>query len=260
MKKLRNKKLDMHEISISADKVLALTDNERWAYYLMGYITNELNIIVKLLAQTLNKQPDDRAFTHTADMIQSSMLFRLAAGKCHEAMLQLRSKQFRNVFTNVIAKHCPTANAEWRNLNSKFNSAAWLGKIRNGVIFHYPSPSEWCEITKPDEHWKDDKFYFSKALWSNFSEGSEIIALFWTCVTIANGNQPATKDEATKLYDHLVTTTIDILNLMINFLNMSLTVFIDDHMFSGNTPVKNLGTVNCVKASSVKIPFWLYME
>ena len=226
----------------------------------MGYIINELNIIVKLLSHTLHKQQDERPFTHTVEMIQVSMLFRLAAGKCHEAMLQLRSREFRDVFVNVIAKHAPTANAQWVELNKKYKSAKWLGRLRNGVIFHYPSPAEWIPITKPDKHWEDDQFYFSEALWSNFSGGSEIIAQFWALITIANGKPPTTKEEATTLYNHLVTTTIDLVNLLIDFLNNSLSAFIDGHIYSGKTPIQKLGTVNATKASSVKIPLWLYME
>lgn len=245
-------------VSIPVEKIEALTDTQRWAYYLLGFIANEMGSILRLLGHSLDAHGDQRRFRHMPELIQSSMLFRLAAGKAFEAMLQLRTGEFRSVFKEIIEQHLEDANARWSEVNTAFNNATWLGALRNGGIFHYPKLSDWKDITKPNENWENDQFYFSEGPYSIFFDASEVIGQNWTLSTISKNAPPATKEEAQKRYEQLIDTTINLATLLQKFVVDSATVIIADHFFQGNPPTQELGTVKGPAIDSIKIPVWTY--
>lgn len=261
MKKIRShKKIIITGVEIPIEKIAALNDEERWAYYLLGFIANEMNSILKLLVLSLNSNGSEQRFRHMPELINSSILFRMAAGKSFEAMLQLRTREFRTVFSHVISKHLPNANNRWKEVNQAFNSATWLGRMRNGVIFHYPTLAEWKEITTPDDSWEPDEFYFSDGAADVYFDASEIVGQNWVLMVVGGGSPPKTKMEAQVRYEKLIKDTVDLVGLLKAFAMDSLAVFIADHLFGGTPSVKTMGTVRGTNIEAASIPTWVFRE
>lgn len=261
MKKPKHKQMTVSRVKIPTHLIAALSDNERWAYYLMGYIANELNYILKLLVISLKSNESKERFRHMPEIIQSSMLFRLAMGKSHEAMLQLRTGEFRKVFNSVISKHRPSANARWKEVNAAFNSSArWLGKLRNGTIFHYPTLDEWSKIITPDSTWEDDEFYFSKDAWDVYFDASEIVGQSWMLTMIGNGIPPTSKEDAQKKFEDMINTCVRLVGLLRTFVMDCLEVFIADYLLGSNPSVEQLGHVRGTNIDSVTVPTWVFRD
>lgn len=252
------KSIFVYGVSIPANEISKLNDEERWAYYLLGYIANELNCLLKLLSHSLNLNSEMERHCHMPELIQSSILFRLAAGKSYEAMLQLRTKEFRKVYLEVISKHLDRADDRWNEVNKAFNQAKWLSKLRNKVIFHYPSVSDWAAITKPNNDWEDDQMFYSEGARDIFFDASEVIGQNWALMEIGNGKTVDSKEDAQQRYEKLISTTISLSNLLRSFVMDSLAVFIADHLCKGNPESKSLGSVTAVDVNSINIPTWIY--
>ena len=54
------KPVAVQRITVSSDRVLALSSEERYAYYMLGHFFNELMLLQKLLAFALPKHDDNR--------------------------------------------------------------------------------------------------------------------------------------------------------------------------------------------------------
>lgn len=57
---MTNRTVEMYEIRIPLDAVKKLSDEDRFSYYLLGYIFNELMSLQKLIAFALPKHDDTR--------------------------------------------------------------------------------------------------------------------------------------------------------------------------------------------------------
>jgi hypothetical protein len=89
MPRLKNNyhSIEVSTLTIDATSVLKLTDEERYVYYMVGHIFNELMCLQKLLVFTMPTHDDDRPLRVQPEMAQALFIFRIAAGKIWEAKL-----------------------------------------------------------------------------------------------------------------------------------------------------------------------------
>lgn len=89
--------IEVLTLTIDASSVLKLTDEERYVYYMLGHIFNELMCLQKLLFFTMPTHDDGRPLRMQPEIAQAFFMFRIAAGKIWEAKLAFDEKRMSTV-------------------------------------------------------------------------------------------------------------------------------------------------------------------
>lgn len=83
---MTSRSIDIYEIRIPLDAVKKLSDEDRFSYYLLGHIFNELMSLQKIVGFALPKHDDVRPARVRPEHAQAMFLFRIASGKIWEAI------------------------------------------------------------------------------------------------------------------------------------------------------------------------------
>ena len=149
---MTNRSIEMFQLTIPIQKkVKHLSDEDRYTYYMLGHIFNELMSLQKLVGFALPKHNDMRPSRLKPELSQALFLFRLACSKIWEATITLRKKEVSNTLRTLILPKMQDGAERWKTLNRAINEAKWLSELRNRLGFHFPTFEEWKPFTTPND-------------------------------------------------------------------------------------------------------------
>ena len=246
------KPVAVQRIAVSADRVLALSPEERYAYYMLGHFFNELMLLQKLLAFALPKHDDNRPLRQQPEMGQVLFLFRIAAGKMWEAKLALvrvdLSRVLKLSFLPLISNGVDRLKL-WRR---RVAEAAWLKNLRNGHSFHYPDFKEWQPLLESSGDWRDDEIFMSEQSGNVFHAGADSMAQHWMFGQLNPGNP---REAVVPMIDEL----IELLGQVNSLVEDLLGAFVTERLLDEGVVPEQIGSVASPAFQAVRIPFWTHM-
>ena len=78
---MKNRSVEMYALIVPLDAIKKLSEEQRFAYYLLGHMFNEVMCLQKLVGFALPKHDDVRPARQRPELGQAMFLFRLACGK-----------------------------------------------------------------------------------------------------------------------------------------------------------------------------------
>jgi hypothetical protein len=243
----------MYTLTVPLDTIKKLSDEQRFAYYLLGHIFNELMCLQKLVCFSLPKHDDCRPARLRPELGQALFLFRLASGKIWEASKAIReTKALAKTLREDVLPQMPDGEIRLKQLNIAINSAPWLSSLRNGMGFHFPTFERWSTHVVPDESWIDDIVFLSDKSGNTYYDAADTVAQAWMF-------EQHTAGDPKSAIDPLIDQMIDLLRTMNTFLEDALGVFICQVILKGAGTRQPAGKVLAPEFSTVSIPFWTAM-
>ena len=243
----------MYSIKVPIEAIKRLTDEQRFAYYLLGHTFNELMCLQKLVAFALPKHDDNRPARLRPELGQSLFLFRLACSKIWEASKSTRdNKQLAHVIREDIIPRMDNGLHRQKELNAAINTAKWLSPLRNGMGFHFPTFARWHTHIVPDESWIDDFVFLGEKSGNTYYDAADTVAQAWMF------EQYGLVDVKTAV-EPMIDEMIDLLRLMNSYLEDALGVFISEVIMDRPVARELVGKVLAPEIGQVSIPFWTAM-
>lgn len=247
---MTSRSVKIFELRIPLEQVAALSAHQRYAYYLLGHIFNEMIVLQKIIGFALPKHDDIRPSRRNAEIAQVFFLFRMAASKIYEAKAALNSKEVQDTLNELVFSHSPHLRDSLRRLNKAVSGATWLSRMRNGMGFHYPKFSDWEAYTTPNDTWIDDVVYFAGHSGNTFFDASASVAMHWMFDKYRDY-------EATESVDLLVSEIIDLIKQINDFTN-TMAAEITARIVAEPKP-QSKGTVISPEHNKVTLPYWTHL-
>lgn len=216
---MSSRSVRMYEVRIPLAVIARLTEEQRFTYYLLGHMFNELMCLQKLISYAFPKHSDTRPSRWYAEVAQAIFLFRLAAAKIWEAKLALDTKEVSATLRANILPQLENGTERWKALNAAINCAKWLEPWRNGIGFHFPRFDRWRASTTPTEKWVDDHLYMGTQSGNTFFHASESVAQAWM---FGEADTPEAEKDARERVDQL----LRLMSMMTSFLEDAVSHFI----------------------------------
>jgi len=136
---------EVQRLELPADRLRALTPQQRYVFALTGHIFNELMILQKWI-HVSRRAPGNAGPEEDAAVGMSIFLMRVLAAKVYEALhpdaltkesvsAVLHADYFGNV-DGLVAK--------WEATLDRYKKLTWMGRVRNQGAFHYMSEAQWA--------------------------------------------------------------------------------------------------------------------
>ncbi|MFZ6769809.1 hypothetical protein ACO0LM_22375 [Undibacterium sp. Di26W] len=250
---MTNQSVKMFEINIPLDAIRRLSEEDRYTYYLLGHMFNELISLQKIIGFSLPKHEDMRTARLLPEISQALFFFRMASSKIWEANLKLRSKAVAVTLRNAILPNMTNGPVRLKELNKAINSAKWLADLRNVIGFHFPTFSEWKPFVTPQDDWADDSIYFGEQTGNTFYASADAIAQHWMF-------QQCGATDIKEAIPLLIPEMIDLLRIMNSFIEDALGVFISTSLLTSNPVRKSVGETMAPQHDLISIPFWTSMR
>jgi hypothetical protein len=237
---------------VSAHKVLTLSLEERFGYYMLGHFFNELMFLQKLLGFALPKHDDDRPLRQQPEMGQALFLFRTAAGKVWEAKLSLAKVNFARVLNLSFLPLLPGASDRLKTWQRRVAAATWMSRLRDRHSFHYPTYEQWRPLLETSGVWQDDDIFMGAQSGNTFYASSDAMVQHWMFGQL---NQSSPRDAVEPMIDELISLLADFNSLVEDLLG----AFISERLLQEAQATKSLGSVAGPEFHSVTLPFWTHM-
>jgi hypothetical protein len=250
---MTNRAVDIYEIRIPLDAVKKLSVEDRFSYYLLGHIFNELMSLQKIVGFALPKHDDSRPARVRPEHAQAMLFFRIASGKIWEASQTIRSnKQLASTLKNLVLPKMLDGPTRLKTMNAAINAAPWLSPLRNGMGFHFPTFKDWESHVIPDATWEDDYLFIGSQSGNTFYDAADMVAQSWMFSQYG-------LDNIREAVDPLIRQMIDLLGKMNTFIEDVLGVFISEIILDGKAQKEHVGKVLSPQHDRVFLPFWTSM-
>jgi hypothetical protein len=249
----KSQSVEMFILTVPLSAIKKLYDEQRFAYYLLGHIFNELMCLQKLVSFSLPKHDDNRPARLRPELGQAMFLFRLASAKIWEASESIgKSKELAKALRKDVLPKMPDGLARLKALNKAVNDAPWLSPLRNGMGSHFPTFERWRKHVVPDESWGDDVIFLGDKSGNTYYDAADTIAQAWMF------EQYGAVDLTTAV-NPLIGQMIDLLSMINSFLEDALGTFIAEVILDGSVTQQAVGKVLAPEFKSVDVPFWTAM-
>ncbi|CAM8661897.1 hypothetical protein MCEMSHM24_00740 [Comamonadaceae bacterium] len=250
---VKNRSVEMYALTVPLEAVKKLSNEQRFAYYMLGHMFNELMCLQKLVSFSLPKHDDRRPARLRPELGQAMFLFRLASGKIWEAGKAIRErKQLAVTLHQDVLPRMPNGKQRLKDLNAAINAAQWLSPLRNGIGFHFPTFEHWSRHIIPDESWVDDTVFLSSQSGNTYYDAADTLAQAFMFQQYGVTNLK-------EAIDPLIGQMIDLLGTTNSFLEDALGIFISEVILDGSVTREPAGTVLAPIFENVSTPFWTAM-
>ena len=251
---MTQRSVEMYEIRVPLEAVKNMSDEDRFSYYLLGHLFNELMCLQKLIAFALPKHDDTRPARLRPEHAQAMFLFRLASAKIWEVTKAIRDdKQLAGTLLGHIVPKMPGGATRLTTLNAAIDAAPWLSPMRNRLGFHAPTFKQWQPFLIPDETWVDDSVFLGDKSGNTFYDAADTIA---QAFMFSQYGLPDPRDAV----DPLINQMIELLALVNTFLEDALGTFVSEMLLEHKVERRSVGKVSSPDFERVKIPFWTAMN
>lgn len=251
---MTSRSVDIYEIRVPLAAVKRLSDEDRFSYYLLGHIFNELMSLQKLVGFALPKHDDMRPARVRPERAQAMLLFRLASGKIWEASQAIRrNEQLAATLRNLVLPRMLNGAARLKTMNAAINAAPWLSPLRNGMGFHFPTFKAWESHVLPDASWEDDYLFVGDRSGNTFYDAADTVAQSWMFSQYG-------LDNIQEAVNPLIGQMIDLLAEMNTFIEDVIGIFISEIILEGKGVKRHVGKVLSPRHDRVFLPFWTDMS
>jgi hypothetical protein len=158
--------IEVYRIPIPKERLRALPKDERVLLLLLGYVSNQVLMLQKLLIYATTLDPKDEVEQH-ATGVQTQMLVRIAVSAAFEAWRLIETRFLSNPLAKDYMGRLDRDGLQaLEELKRHFGKSALLLAIRNNFGFHYPetADAEAAFLAAADDPGFDDmwKVYFSQ--------------------------------------------------------------------------------------------------
>jgi hypothetical protein len=134
--------IQVYRIPVPKERLRAMPKNERVLLLLLGYVSNQLSMLQKLLTFATNITPAEELEQH-ASGAQTQMLVRLTVGALNEAWELVRTRFIETTMAKDYLSRLDEAGREaFTSLKRQFGGSNLLSQIRKNYAFHYPSSDD----------------------------------------------------------------------------------------------------------------------
>lgn len=249
---MTNRRIEIRKVVVPVESVRGLSEEQRFAYYLLGHIFNEIMTLQKVVGFAIPKNDDRRALRRNAEISQMFFMFRLSSSKIYEAQQVLNGKEMKLSLEELVFPAAPECRTMLKELNQAIGQATWLTRMRNGLGFHFPNFQKWKDYITPDESWVDDVIYLGRESGNTFYDGSASVAAHWM---FDKYRDLAIKDAFVPLVDEMIM----LLKMINNFVEQALGVMIDG-MLPEEAEAEYAGRILGPEHDRVSLPFWTYLS
>jgi hypothetical protein len=242
--------VSIKRVTVAVERVAALSAEERYAYYLLGHLFNELMFLQKLLHFAIPKHADARPVRQLPEYGQLFFVARLAVGKMWEAKLALERSEMSKVLRTSFLPLVPEQADRLQLWCRRVSKSRWVERLRNAHSFHYPKFAQWSSLLQPDPSWEDDHIFTGSQSGNVYYAGSDSIAQNWMFGQLS-------ETDPRNAVDPMVSELIALLGGANDAVEEVLGAFIVERLSPNQAA--DLGTVDTVLFEHVELPFWTNM-
>ena len=264
--KPRKGSVDVQKLVIPLEDIKSISDRDRYSYYLLGHMFNELMCLQELIFYALPRHGDTRDYRRRPELAQAMFLFRVALSKISEVRKELKENNvLKSTFETQIFPHWVEGRQRLQRVDAALAAANWLSKLRTKVGFHFPTFKQWEPYVKPTETWEPDIIFLSRESGNVFYDASNDVVAHWMFSMYGvdeatDAIAPMMVDEVKKAIDPMIAQMIDLVTLMDSYLEDSIGVMIDKSIFRNHDMPVPCGPVVAPQFADVQIPFWTQMS
>jgi hypothetical protein len=134
--------IEVYRIPIPKDRLRALPKDARVLLLLLGYVSNQVLMLQKLLIYATRLDPKDEVEQH-ATGVQTQMLVRIAVSLAFEAWRLIETRFLSNPLAKDYMGRLDRDGLQaLEELKRHFGKSALLSAIRNNFGFHYPETAD----------------------------------------------------------------------------------------------------------------------
>lgn len=134
--------IDILRMSFGLREFQKLTPEERALFLLLGNLSNQVNVLWKIVIIALNRDPADPV-DERVSAAQTQILVRLTIGVLWEGWRLVESRLLGSKLgAEFVPKLDAPAKAALDSLKKRFGASGMLAAVRNSFAFHAPSTSE----------------------------------------------------------------------------------------------------------------------
>jgi len=253
-KKQAKGSVDVEKLVIPLQDIKNVSDQDRYSYYLLGHMFNELMCLQKLILYALPRHGDTRAYRRRPESAQAMFLFRIALSKISEVWKELKENSvLKSTFDTKIHPHWGEGNKRREALDAALGGASWLTKLRNKIGFHFPNFNQWEPYVKPNDVWEPDVIFLSRESGNVFYDAANVVAEHWMFSIYG-------AEKVEDAVDPMIVQMIDLIKLMSSYLEDALAVLIDKSILRDHDIRVACGPVVAPRFVDVQIPFWTQMS
>ena len=173
--------LDILRLPITKEALMKMTPEERSMFLLLGYASNQVNALWKLVIIATNDTPDDPVVQRVSGA-QTQIFVRLTIGVMREAWGLVE----RFLGSKLGQEYTPLLDAPAREaldrLKKRFGNSNILAVIRNNFAFHHPTMEQMetafqQAATNRNSEDADWSIYFNRALLNTFFFVSDYVVV-----------------------------------------------------------------------------------
>jgi hypothetical protein len=136
---------NLTRLILDPEKIARLSVEQRFTFFLMGHMFNEIMSLQKLVYRTMAQEDEPITAKIEGSVATSTMLIRLLAGKLMEAGDRLNSAPVGPTLVADYFDLVPNCRDKLRVINRRLSQSPWFRALRNGHTFHYPGLPEWSD-------------------------------------------------------------------------------------------------------------------
>lgn len=264
-KKPKTGSVKVRRLKVPLEDLRSMTDEDRFSYYLLGHMFNELMCLQKMIHFAMPRHGDRRSVRFHPEMAQAQFMFRIALGKVSEVRDELEgNKHLQATWDRLIKPKWPEEQHLRAALFEALDAAHWLKKLRNKLGFHFPRFNQWAPFIRPTDEWKDDEIFLSERSGNIFYDAANDVALHWMLSLPSSDPEaegpinPIGTEGLLETVDPMIEKMIELITLMNNYIEGALNALVrsvlnEDVSISPGEPVV------APHFADVKIPFWTHM-
>jgi hypothetical protein len=134
--------IDVLRMGFSKEHLLKMTQEERAAFLLFGYTSNQANVLWKVIIASLNRDPTDPVDARVS-AAQTQVLVRLMIGVLWEAWRAVETYFLKSPLGREYRPLLDASAGEaLDSLQKYFGKRNEIAILRNSFAFHHPKPTE----------------------------------------------------------------------------------------------------------------------
>jgi hypothetical protein len=165
--------LDILRLPMPKETLSKLTPEERSSFLLLGYASNQVNVLWKLVSIATNYTPDDPVEQRVSGA-QTQIYVRLTIGVMWEAWLLVERGFLKSkVGRDYVPRLDRPAQEALDRLKKRFGASGPISMIRNNYAFHHPTMEQMeaafqLAVSNKDDEDVDWSVFFNTALLNTF--------------------------------------------------------------------------------------------
>lgn len=133
--------IEIYRVAVPKDKLQSLSENERVLLLLLGYVSNQISMLQKLIMFATNVTPE-RDFEQHCTGVQTQMIVRLTIGAVNEAWRLITTRFIQSPLQKeYLALLDKPGQEAFERLKKQFGGPMFAA-IRNNFAYHYPDTAD----------------------------------------------------------------------------------------------------------------------